>query len=110
MIKPIRIFGWFLQFAGAALVIFAMIYYSNLDNILGRFSVLGGNTPRTFLALCMIGVILFAIGRQVYLPEVKLLKTCPNCSKNIRMVDVVCPYCTMELPSSSRFPTDGNPR
>ncbi|MFC1650576.1 hypothetical protein ACFL2X_03300 [Candidatus Latescibacterota bacterium] len=104
MIKPLRILGWFLQFAGAAIVIFAISNYSNLDN------VFGGYRARTFLALCLIGGAMFAYGRQVYLPEVKLFKTCLFCAKEIRIADTVCPYCKQDVQGSSRFPKDWEPR
>ncbi|HDY88088.1 MAG TPA: hypothetical protein ENH82_08255 [bacterium] len=92
MPKTLRVFGWFLQLAGVVVLLFAFgifhKFYNIKDNIL----------------LCLIAYVLIAWGRKVYLPEVKLLKSCPYCANQIRMVETVCPHCQRNLPEKSRFP------
>ena len=90
MLKPLRVYGWFLQLAGVVLLAFGIFhkFYNIKYNIL----------------ICLIAYTFIAYGRKVYLPEVKLLKSCPYCANQIRMVDTVCPHCHRNLHVSSRFP------
>ena len=90
MLKPLRVFGWFLQLAGVLL--FAFVIFHKFYNI------------KNSILICLIAYTLIAYGRKVYLPEVKLLKSCPYCANQIRIVEKVCPHCKRNLPVFSRFP------
>jgi rRNA maturation endonuclease Nob1 len=50
----------------------------------------------------------FAVGRKIYLPDVKLLKECQYCGKEIKKTNRECPYCGSDLHVTTRFPGVGD--
>jgi len=89
-LSPRRVMSWIIQVIG-------FIVFIGLG-ILGRF-----DHPRVNLVYCFVGFILIGWGRAIYLPEVKLMKSCPYCAQWIRVVNTVCPHCGRDLHVSSRF-------
>ncbi|MBT4484966.1 MAG: hypothetical protein HOC71_14955 [Candidatus Latescibacteria bacterium] len=93
MSKPSRerVASWIIQLIGI-FVLFAMGIFSRYDHI------------RVNFVYCILGFVIIGWGRAVYMPEVKLMKTCPFCRKRIKKTNKVCPHCQRDLQESLRFP------
>ncbi|MFC1490387.1 hypothetical protein ACFL6K_04185 [Candidatus Latescibacterota bacterium] len=97
MPKPLQIVGWILQLIGVGILFIAF------------FTDLGPRYDPRYIALYLLMAYVFiAYGRNIYLPDVKLLKTCPICSREIKLTHRTCPYCKGDLHVTSRFPGIGD--
>ena len=96
MPKPLQIVGWILQLIGVGIIYIAF------------FTELGPRYGGRYIAVyLLVGGSFIAYGRRIYLPDVKLMKPCPNCGREIKLNHQTCPYCECDLHVSSRFPGMG---
>ena len=96
MPKLLQILGWVLQLIGIGIIYIAL------------FTDLGPRYGSRYIAVYLLVAFAFiAYGRRIYLPDVKLMKPCPNCGHEIKINHQTCPYCKCDLPVSSRFPGIG---
>ena len=87
----VRVASWIIQLFG--------IYILFVLGIFGRYDHI-----RVNFVYCILAFIIIGWGRAVYLPEVKLLKSCPFCGNQIRKSNKVCPHCQHDLDETLRFP------
>ena len=95
-VKPRQVAGWILQIFG--LVLLYIAFFTDIGHELG---------PRFKVVFVFLGIAFFAYGRIFYLPDVKLLKDCPKCGREIKITNRICPYCKSDLHVTTRFPGVG---
>jgi len=97
MPKPIQIVGWVLQLIGAGIICIAL--FTDWGPRYG---------PRYTAVYLLVAYMFIAYGRRVYLPEVKLMKPCPKCGREIKLTNRICPHCKSDLHVKTRFPGIGD--
>ena len=95
-LKPLQIVGWIFQLFGVGILFIAI--FTDLGPRYGN---------RYIVVYFLLAYVFIAYGRRVYLPEVKLLKPCPHCDREIKLTNRICPYCNSDLHVTSRFPGIG---
>ena len=96
MPKPLQIVGWMLQLIGVGIIYIA--FFTDLGPRYG---------PRYIAVYLLVAFAFIAYGRRIYLPDVKLLKPCPKCGREIKLTNRACPHCKSDLNVTSRFPGIG---
>ena len=93
MPKPLQIAGWILQLTGL-LIVYIAIFTDFGPRYGSRYTVV----------YLLVAYMVFAYGRSIYVPAVKLLKKCPKCGSDIKTTNRECPYCHSDLHVKGRFP------